>query len=698
MAKTSIQYIKEAAKKLVDSKLQRLGAAKTQEIFKGVMQTVGLETVEEVYIFVALFDLTSRDSVSNMYNLANYFECSSLDMIEYVPVLKSLESKGLLVRRYRRESNIMSQNYAVSDAVMTAVIENKSVCINSVEVNKVEIDKYEFCKRIADNVDDTDVVTEELVLFTQKIEKENANLSLVKNLQRDVEDILDRILFYDMCHDNYDEDGHGTSYISRTTKDIFSSMSQRILIKKAINEQEHILMQLGLIEIDEDDHDYMRLTDKGKEYFYGDDLQAFCKSYKCRDIYDFIDSVNDFFHNRNEYDSNKRICSYILKRTMQQLESSNKHIPEVVRICDLISDDFERVLFYSIGKDVIDERSTSLSDEIKNIYPRRMRKNALNEFKDGKHRLQTLGLVKIEKTSSLFGEETIVKMTDEGKVKLLGDDADLYIDKVSDKQLLSCDKIVEKQLFFSNELTEQLSLLRNSLDESYYNGLCNRLEEKHLPKGICVLLYGEPGTGKTESVMQIAKASGRAIMHVDISATKTCWFGESEKLIKKVFTDYRRLCENSKIKPILLFNEADAVFSKRKDVNSGSVAQTENAIQNIILEEMENLDGILIATTNLADNLDGAFERRFLFKIRFDKPTIEAKTNIWKSKLPVLSLDDARILANIYELSGGQIDNIVRKAMMQEIIRGEKPTLESLKVLCNEEKISKKGMKRIGFC
>ena len=58
MAKTSIQYIKEAAKKLVDSKLQRLGAAKTQEIFKGVMQTVGLESMEEVYLFVAQFDLT----------------------------------------------------------------------------------------------------------------------------------------------------------------------------------------------------------------------------------------------------------------------------------------------------------------------------------------------------------------------------------------------------------------------------------------------------------------------------------------------------------------------------------------------------------------------------------------------------------------------------------------------------------------
>lgn len=148
----------------------------------------------------------------------------------------------------------------------------------------------------------------------------------------------------------------------------------------------------------------------------------------------------------------------------------------------------------------------------------------------------------------------------------------------------------------------------------------------------------------------------------------------------------------------MLFNEADAVFSKRKNVNSGNVAQTENAIQNIILEEMENLDGILIATTNLADNLAGAFERRFLFKIRFDKPTIEAKRNIWMNKLSSLSLEEAETLASNYDFSGGQIDNIARKAFIQEVINGVKPTINSLVKLCGEEKISKNNFNRIGFC
>ncbi len=694
MAKTRIQYIKEAAKKLVDSKLQRLGAAKTQEIFKGVMQTIGLESMEEVYLFVAQFDLTCRDRTSNMEDLSSYFECSSLDMLEYIPALKSLERKGLLVRRSKRENNIFKQDFVVSDAVMADIIENRPVTIGKVDVSNVQTDKYEFCKSIAEKADDYEVVTDDLVLFTEKQKQSCAQLPFVKKIRKDVPGILDRILFYDMCRDNFENDSERNSDIATTMKDIFSNIGQRILTKKAIMEKEHILIKLGLVEIVDDDE--ITLTDEGKEYFYAEDILAFCKPMKCDDIYAFIEKVYVYFHSDN-YNSSNGDCMNKLIKTISKLENANKHIPEIKRINNLIPNECERVLFYTVGQSMIENDSISLSFEIQKLYPVRKRKQVLNDFMNNKHFLQKTDLVEIEKTSSLFGESTIIVLTDKGKEVLLGEDATLYIDNVSDKQLLACDNIIEKKLFFSGELKEQLSLLSNSLNEEHYKNLCERLEENHLPKGIAVLLYGEPGTGKTESVMQIARVTGRAIMHVDISATKTCWFGESEKLIKKVFTDYRRLCEKSKIKPILLFNEADAVFSKRKDVGSGSVAQTENAIQNIILEEMEQLDGILIATTNLADNLDHAFERRFLFKIRFDKPTIEAKTNIWMSKLPSLSKDDAHTLASNYDFSGGQIENITRKVLMQEIINDIKPSINGLITICNEEKMSKNNTRRIGF-
>lgn len=694
MTKTRIQYIKEAAKKLVDSKLQRLNAAKTQEIFQGVMQTVGLESLEEVYLFVAQFDLTCRDRTSNMDDLSSYFECSSLDMLEFIPALKSLERKGLLVRRYKRESNIFKQQFVVSDAVMADIIDNRPVTIGKVDVGNVQTDKYEFCKSIAEKADDDEVVTDDLVLFTEKQEQSCAQLPFVKKIRKDVPGILDRILFYDMCRDNFENDSERNSDIATTMKDIFSNIGQRILTKKAIMEKEHILIKLGLVEIVDDDE--ITLTDEGKEYFYAEDILAFCKPMKCDDIYAFIEKVYVYFHSDN-YNSSNGDCMNKLIKTISKLENANKHIPEVKRINNLIPNECERVLFYSVGQSMIENDPISLSFEIQKLYPVRKRKQVLNDFMNNKHSLQKTDLVEIEKTSSLFGESTTILLTDKGKEALLGEDAALYIDNVSDKQLLACDKISEKKLFFSGELKEQLSLLSNSLSEEHYKALCTRLEENHLPKGIAVLLYGEPGTGKTESVMQIARATGRAIMHVDISATKTCWFGESEKLIKKVFTDYRRLCEKSKICPILLFNEADAVFSKRKDAGSSSVAQTENAIQNIILEEMEKLDGILIATTNLADNLDRAFERRFLFKIRFDKPTIEAKTSIWMNKLPDLSAEDAHTLASSYDFSGGQIDNITRKALMQEIIKGEKTTLNNLVTICSEENISRNSHRKIGY-
>ena len=359
----------------------------------------------------------------------------------------------------------------------------------------------------------------------------------------------------------------------------------------------------------------------------------------------------------------------------------------------MLPDVQNRLIFYLICYEMVDSNSYRIS-QLGEIFTKSEEVKVRCTFKDGQYPLQKYGLVEL--TGGGIFDGAILELTDKGKEIFLEEDIVLFEDKISDKNLLSPDKITAKKLFFEPKLERQLLMLRNSLDDRNYSSMCARLKEKHLSTGVAILLYGLPGTGKTESVMQIARTTGRAVMHVDISATKTCWFGESEKLIKDVFTKYHRLCEKSKVKPILLFNEADAVFSKRKDSNSSSVAQTENAIQNIILEEMENLDGILVATTNLADNLDKAFERRFLFKIHFDKPTIEAKVNIWRDKLPILAETEASRLASRFDFSGGEIDNVVRKAMMEEIIGNTVPTVETLITICNEERMGK-SVTKIGF-
>ena len=175
--------------------------------------------------------------------------------------------------------------------------------------------------------------------------------------------------------------------------------------------------------------------------------------------------------------------------------------------------------------------------------------------------------------------------------------------------------------------------------------------------------------------------------------------GESEKNIKALFDRYRSLVEKEEKAPILFFNEADAIIGKRQEGAERAVEKMENSIQNIILQEMENLTGIMIATTNLTQNMDKAFERRFLYKILFDKPSVEARQFIWESMLPDISKEEARMLAMQYGFSGGQIENISRKRSVEKILYGEDGNgLERLKELCDNESIIKTDKQRkIGF-
>ncbi|MBQ2486443.1 MAG: hypothetical protein II518_05225, partial [Candidatus Methanomethylophilus sp.] len=110
-------------------------------------------------------------------------------------------------------------------------------------------------------------------------------------------------------------------------------------------------------------------------------------------------------------------------------------------------------------------------------------------------------------------------------------------------------------------------------------------------------------------------------------------------------------------------------------------------------------DGILIATTNLASNFcDDAFARRFLFKVEFGKPEAATRAKIWKSMMKDLSDADALTLASRYDFSGGNIENIARKAAVGYVLSGEKASLEELLKYCDEETLSSaKTARRIGF-
>ena len=110
------------------------------------------------------------------------------------------------------------------------------------------------------------------------------------------------------------------------------------------------------------------------------------------------------------------------------------------------------------------------------------------------------------------------------------------------------------------------------------------------------------------------------------------------------------------------------------------------------------MKGILIATTNLAQNMDKAFERRFLYKIKFNKPSLEARMSIWHTMLPSLNDEDLHALAAKYDFSGGQIENIARHHAIDGILHGnDNITLETLMAHCDNERLEQQEIRRIGF-
>ncbi len=289
------------------------------------------------------------------------------------------------------------------------------------------------------------------------------------------------------------------------------------------------------------------------------------------------------------------------------------------------------------------------------------------------------------------------KLTDKAKEELL---CELNINETgkSVKGLIKAETLAEKNLIYNTSECNQITELSSILSENRFNEVQNRLRTAGMRPGFCCIFYGAPGTGKTETVYQIARQTGRDIMRVDVDKIKSCWVGESEKNIKALFDRYRNICKNTDRAPILLFNEADAVLGVRMEGASRAVDKMENSIQNIILQEMETLDGIMIATTNLITNLDKAFERRFLYKIRFDKPTVESRAKIWQSMLKGLPANDAQTLASLFDLSGGEIENIVRKHSVNAILTGNDTLdLPTLIETCRHERISSTSLPRIGF-
>ena len=448
---------------------------------------------------------------------------------------------------------------------------------------------------------------------------------------------------------------------------------------------------------------YIRIRASNKAYRITNDALHAIKhnetfnrpTYSGLTIREFFDRLNDLTEQRK----NEDLEYSLFVEEVFELINANSTLPFVGKLKSLNLPEEDMILFLW-GCDML----VSENDGV--IIPRDI--DVLYNGMRGLCRRQLSALR--EQRSLLFERGLLQPMNNEGMGRHDSYELTAYVrndilhglgvehKKREDNRLISYNSIVAKKLFYNAREERSLMQLNALLRPEQFDRICARLEAKGLRRGFACLFYGAPGTGKTETVLQLARETGRNLMQVNVSEIKSMWVGESEKNIKALFDRYRRLVKESERAPILFFNEADAIINKRSEQAERAVDKMENSMQNIILQEIENLEGILIATTNLTKNMDKAFERRFLYKVEFEKPALEAKQSIWQSMIPSLSVTDASLLAEKYDFSGGQIENIARKLSVEEILTGDSVGIDRLIEFCDEERLEQPvNRRRIGF-
>ena len=486
-----------------------------------------------------------------------------------------------------------------------------------------------------------------------------------------------------------------SSYHTTDLAEIAEIMNCRAISILKYQEQLDELVKTHFIKMKIDYHDHINYyVPKSVIKALSDDKRFEREPCKCNDNKEFLEKFLELTYalNRDE------ITHGIMYEEAKQLFDENFELPIVRDIRKLhLGQEDEMIITHLCRHTAIDnEDAISIDNIVYLIKEKSLRKELANKFAEGKHLLQKKKLVEYSFDDG-FEDKSHFRLTPSAKTRLLKGFKLKPIKKgVSD--IITSSNISEKALFYEGKTKDQVFELEGLLKEDNFKSIQARLKEQKLRCGFTCIFYGLPGTGKTETVYQLARKTGRSIIQVNIAEVKSCWVGESEKNIKGIFDRYRDKAKNSKITPILLFNEADAIISIRRERADRAVDKMENTIQNIILQEMETLDGIMIATTNLEQNMDAAFERRFLYKIKFNKPSIESRICIWQTLIPALSDDESAVLASKYDFSGGQIENIARHYAINKVLHGdEDDRLKCLISYCEEERFEKKHCQKIGF-
>lgn len=277
----------------------------------------------------------------------------------------------------------------------------------------------------------------------------------------------------------------------------------------------------------------------------------------CQELFGILE---DIFELR----SDNEITYETMSHKINSLLEDNSHLNFVSELDCLFPDDGdEKFLFLLFCHLCVNNGDDNIGyHDLDFLYDDKREWNRTkSELSRGTHLLFNLKVIEYNNDDGMVDRESF-RMTSEAKSGLLSE-LNLRGKTKSDSGLIKCNEIVEKKLFYGLNIQSQIDELGGLLSEGHYHEIHARMKESGFRCGFTCLFYGAPGTGKTETVLQLARQTGRDIMQVDVSRIKSCWVGESEKNIKSLFDAYREKVKKSVITPILLFNEADAIINKR---------------------------------------------------------------------------------------------------------------------------------------
>ena len=531
--------------------------------------------------------------------------------------------------------------------------------------------------RCSDDAQQPDPVCEEAIAYLQ----ERLNLSRIQVL------ILTAVLYYSAKHSGRKCD----------MDDLANLLHMHPLRVLQLRDEFCVLDELGYI-VNYQNKDGWSLSMVGEALeSLAMDIPFDPQILKLENNFDFLCKANRFIKEGHRYDEDGTIAKNI-NRLMKQ----NQHLALVQNLQNIKGEADMWLMLLMMTTMAIEEDSYVNARDLAQMLSERTIRIILKQIMDNKHPFAKQGYIDLRNQAGQVQQGEWV-LSQEGWLAMLDnqEEVESIVPIEEDENinmLTSYKQLAQRPLYFSDKTEEQVQTLTNLLHEEQLSKVRQALKTHNMPLGFCCLFYGAPGTGKTELVQQLAIATQRDLFQVNIATLRDKYVGESEKQLKRIFDKYRSLVRTQEHAPILFFNEADAIFGNRMENTQRSVDKMENALQNIILQEMEVLDGIMICTTNLTSCLDKAFDRRFIYKVEFEKPTNQARKLIWQSMLSSLNDEQATELANRFDFSGGQIQNISRKQVINAIFSGkDELDYDQIKLDCQNESISRNSRGKVGF-